>query len=262
MNPVVNEARAAIAASDLPEATLIRDAYAPESFGDGEAVFAMGELLLRVVRDRGQYFVDVASTVAPETFYKYEDLAVALGWITLDSALERTAAEPLPTVLRQPAGGFPDLQRALSPPHEPATRKTLDAVAASRRAGRATRNCMGEIYFLSSLDYSTLEQTRQCTVVRRLRFNTGKECVLADVSPPIPGPQFGFIEDIVRVLLAVRHEGASLSPIDEFPCFVFVTIPLTDIDSREVIEKDEVQIVAWGELYRTRDDADNHVFDK
>ena len=46
----------------------------------------------------------------------------------------------------------------------------------------------------------------------------------------------------------------------EFPCFVFVCIPTVDTLS-EIQTKDDLRILAWGELYRTYSDAENHVFD-
>ena len=71
----------------------------------------------------------------------------------------------------------------------------------------------------------------------------------------------GIWSDIDLVVLSNRHKGETLSPIHEFPCFVFVARPLiTDIQIREEITRNELEIVGWGELYRTRADAVNHVF--
>ena len=64
------------------------------------------------------------------------------------------------------------------------------------------------------------------------------------------------------MVLAARHEGDSLSSITEFPCFIFVARSLdSDITTRSTIKKSDLQILAWGELYKTKDDADGHVFD-
>jgi hypothetical protein len=69
--------------------------------------------------------------------------------------------------------------------------------------------------------------------------------------------------DLEEVVLTSRHEGEPLPPAARsFPCFVFVCRPLVDdVQGRDAIDKDEVEIIGWGELYRTRSDADNHVFD-
>jgi hypothetical protein len=117
-------------------------------------------------------------------------------------------------------------------------------------------------YFLSSLDSYVLEPTRVCKFTSFARFNTGKECVLATVAPPIPGEPFGLSEDISRVLLSIRHEGDSLSAIAEFPCFVHVARLLREIeDDDDAISSSEVESIAWGELYRSQYDAEHHVFD-
>jgi hypothetical protein len=44
---------------------------------------------------------------------------------------------------------------------------------------------------------------------------------------------------------------------------VFVARPLiNDIEAQDEIGKEDVEVVAWGELYRTKADADQHVFDQ
>jgi hypothetical protein len=119
-----------------------------------------------------------------------------------------------------------------------------------------------ETYYLSSLESTTFEKTRKCSFLKTLQFDTGKDCVLAEIDPPVIGQQYGVVGDIKYVVLANRHEGYPLSPIREFPCFVFIARPLIDdIASRNGITKNDLQIIGWGELYRTQSDAENHVFD-
>jgi hypothetical protein len=119
-----------------------------------------------------------------------------------------------------------------------------------------------EIYYLSSLDSVKFGSTRECIFIKRLNLNTGKECVLVRLSPPVIGQDYGLGTDIEDFVLTNRHEGEGLSPIREFPCFVFIARPLIDdIGERDQITKGDVEIIAWGELYRTKSDADNHVFD-
>jgi hypothetical protein len=119
-----------------------------------------------------------------------------------------------------------------------------------------------ETYYLSSMESVKFASTRECIFLKRLRFNTGKECVLVKLSPPVIGQDYGRSADIEEFVLTNRHEGEGLSPIKEFPCFVFITRPLIDdIGQRDEIAKDQVEVIAWGELYRTNRDADNHAFD-
>lgn len=118
----------------------------------------------------------------------------------------------------------------------------------------------GEIYYLSSLDSRRFAPVRECRVVGALVFDTGKEALVAKVQPPVIGQDFNRPDDIDSVILAARHEGASLDPVSEFPCFVFITISAQGYALSSPIRADDLTIIGWGELYRTYHDAENHVF--
>jgi len=118
------------------------------------------------------------------------------------------------------------------------------------------------MYYLSSLESKRLSDPRECEFLRELRFSTGKECVIAKLSPGINGEEFGIVGDIETVILSARYEGASITSIKECPFFVFVALShIKCLEKYEEIEVDDVEIIAWGELYRSRSDAINHVFD-
>ena len=118
------------------------------------------------------------------------------------------------------------------------------------------------MYYLCSLESRRLSDPRECEFLRELRFKTGKECVLARLSPGINGEEFGIAGDIETVILAARYEGESPTSIKEYPFFVFVAISRVEhVEKNEEIEVNDVEIIAWGELYRSRSDAINHVFD-
>jgi len=106
-----------------------------------------------------------------------------------------------------------------------------------------------------------LETVRVCEFVEVKRFDTGKECVLAKLDPPVDGYSFGLNFDVSEVVLAARHEGDGLSPIRRFPCFVHVARPLGDIRGQVVVSASDLQNLAWGELYRSRGDAESHVLE-
>ena len=112
-------------------------------------------------------------------------------------------------------------------------------------------------YYLSSLDSIKFAPVRECMFLKKLRFSTGKECVLVKLSPPVIGQDYNMCEDIEEFVLANRYEGESLFPIRNFPCFVFVARPLiNNIKERDQIVKEELEIVGWAELYRTKIDAE------
>ncbi|MGQ7249268.1 hypothetical protein ACUN9Y_18300 [Halomonas sp. V046] len=118
------------------------------------------------------------------------------------------------------------------------------------------------VYYLSSLDSIVFSKTRRCNFIKKFFFDTGKECVLANIDPPVIGQTFGFSEDISNIILSGRHEGENIFNIKNFPFFVFVA-KLNCSPEKLVsgINKDDLHILAWGEIYRTFDDAENHAFD-
>jgi hypothetical protein len=117
-------------------------------------------------------------------------------------------------------------------------------------------------YYLSSLDSYYFEKPRECQFLKQIVLESGKKAVIAKVDPPITGQNFNRNSDIDIIILTHRHQGYALFPIRKFPCFVFITLPLIDdaLD-REKIDSSELEIIAWGELYRTLSDAENHVFE-
>lgn len=119
-----------------------------------------------------------------------------------------------------------------------------------------------EVYYLSSLESERLSPVRMCTVLFRTKFVSGKECIVANVSPVILAQDFG-VPELSTVVLAARHEGEGLVSIVRFPCFVFVcrVIAAATPGPGTAIERADVEIVGRGELYRTAHDAQHHVFD-
>ncbi|MTD56092.1 hypothetical protein [Amycolatopsis pithecellobii] len=116
--------------------------------------------------------------------------------------------------------------------------------------------------YLSSLESQRFESVRECRIVELLTFDTGKEAAYAFVEPPVLGQEFNKASDIRQVIVAPRHEGASIAPVHQSPCFVFIAIPRGEFDTlRSPIRADDLEIIGWGELYRTYDDAQHHSFD-
>jgi hypothetical protein len=105
----------------------------------------------------------------------------------------------------------------------------------------------GDILYLSSLESMRFKPVRECKLIHPLSFDTGKQCALMKIGPPAIGQDFNEGNDIEMVLLANRHEGETLFPIKEFPCFVFICRPLIEgIERHVTVSKDEVEIIGWG----------------
>lgn len=119
----------------------------------------------------------------------------------------------------------------------------------------------GETVYLSSLESVRFEPVRKCVFLETLMFDTGKAAARVALHPGVSGQDFDYPDDIDTVILTTRHEGASISPIEEYPCFVFICVPRSRFGNIQTpIRADDLQIIGWGELYRTHADAANHVF--
>ena len=119
-----------------------------------------------------------------------------------------------------------------------------------------------EIVYLSSLESTRFEPVRECRILETLVFDSGKLAVRATLRPAVPGQEFNRVKELDTVVLAPRFEGASVAPIDAVPCFVFIAVPREGLEAlSSPIRSDDLEIIGWGELYRSREDASRHAFE-
>jgi hypothetical protein len=88
--------------------------------------------------------------------------------------------------------------------------------------------------------------------------NPGRDdLLLIRIDPPLIGQKYGLGEhDIDLVLIATRHLGETLFPIDSWPVYVHVARPLVDVpEKHDKLSTDQYESVAWAELYPTEDAA-------
>ena len=115
-------------------------------------------------------------------------------------------------------------------------------------------------FYLASSEGYGLEEPRRCWRVKRLTADERDErddLLLLKIDPPLPGQKYGLGNcDVDLVLVATRHRGVSLFPVNEWPVFVHVARPLSvNPELRETLREDEFETIAWAELYRTEEDA-------
>jgi hypothetical protein len=108
-----------------------------------------------------------------------------------------------------------------------------------------------------------LEPVRECIFVRPVHFHSGKAAALVKLSPPVPGAVFGDnAAEISDVIVTSREEGENLFAIKRFPCHVYIArLRRPGVTTESTLGKADLEILGWGELYRTRTDAAQHVFD-
>ena len=113
-----------------------------------------------------------------------------------------------------------------------------------------------EFYLASSEGYG-MEEPRSCWRLERLASAKRDDLLLIKIDPPLPGQKYGLGgHDLDRVLVATRHDGASLFPIKEWPVFVHVARLLSNIpQEHRPLREEDFESIAWAELYKTEEDA-------
>lgn len=112
-------------------------------------------------------------------------------------------------------------------------------------------------FYLASSEGYDLESPRRAWRVKRLSTDGRDDLLLLKVDPPLLGQKYGLgSRDVDMVLVATRHHGSSLFPINEWPIFVHVARPLVEHpELRDYLRPNEFESIAWAELYRTERDA-------
>lgn len=125
-NPLLTNWSRMLAAVGISEAELLSERYSAENFGDGEASFRLsGSIVLRLVRERGEDFVDIAPGSAPGESIRWDDLCVALGWRKVEDVIGRTRPVPIEEVLAEVVARASDLDAALAVGRLASTRKAV-----------------------------------------------------------------------------------------------------------------------------------------
>lgn len=138
----------AIRTVDLPLTCVKATPADQQSFGDCLAIFRTGNLLFRIVRDRGRELVGIAPDSlwkrlfdpANTDFYSISDIEIAFEWRTIEEVIAKKEPDPLDQVFKRIAPRIKELQKAFSKKHIKATReKILTAQLARAAAYKARR---------------------------------------------------------------------------------------------------------------------------
>jgi hypothetical protein len=94
----------------------------------------------------------------------------------------------------------------------------------------------------------------------RLKDEARHDHMLVKVEPPVIGQSYGLgSNDIKNLILSARYEGSSLFPISEWPCHVYIARILDDaVFGTLTVTRRQVEIIAWGMIFRTIDEANAH----
>src|SRR6185503_15914041 len=101
MSSLMSVMRGKLIDAGLDDAELISSPPGAAPYGDKSTIFRIGPLLLRIVSERGQEFVDLASKSTPEKFHQFDDVEIAMGWRSVDEVLAKREPEPIESVLQR-----------------------------------------------------------------------------------------------------------------------------------------------------------------
>jgi hypothetical protein len=112
-------------------------------------------------------------------------------------------------------------------------------------------------FYMSSCEYEDFAAARRCYRLKRLVGPHRDDYLAIRVDPPVPGDPLGYPNrQFEGLVIATRFRGDSLFPLAQWPTAVHVFLPLED----NMLESGKVRIedldhVAWAELYATEEDA-------
>jgi hypothetical protein len=111
-------------------------------------------------------------------------------------------------------------------------------------------------FYLASSEGYAMETPRACRAIKRLKGEGRDDYLLIQIDPPLIGQPFGLGERCIdQVIVAPRHEGESLFPIQHWPVFVHVARLLVPFTGQDSIRSHELESIAWAELYNTLEKA-------
>jgi hypothetical protein len=112
-------------------------------------------------------------------------------------------------------------------------------------------------FYLASTEGYDMGEPRRCWRLRRIISPSRDDLLLIRIDPPLLAEKCGLCgQDIDVVLVATRHRGASLFPINDWPVYVHVACPMVDNpELRDELKEHEFKSIAWAELYQSEEDA-------
>ena len=118
-------------------------------------------------------------------------------------------------------------------------------------------------FFLASSEGYGLKEPRKCYRLKRLNGSSRDDLLLIRIEPAIIGQSYGLGgEAIDRVVIAGRHRGDGLFPIKRWPVSVHVArVLVPGPETRESLRDDEIEEIAWAEIYETEAQARKETID-
>lgn len=106
-------------------------------------------------------------------------------------------------------------------------------------------------FYIASNESFTLRAPRKCYRIKRFPADHRDDYLLIRVSPPLEDQQNGSPDNpIDEIIIATRHKGESLFPINKWPVAVYVLRSLIENPKgRDKLNNDELTLIGWAEIY-------------
>ncbi|MCH7480950.1 MAG: hypothetical protein IIC79_06100 [Chloroflexi bacterium] len=116
-------------------------------------------------------------------------------------------------------------------------------------------------FYLASAEGYGFDEPRKCYRIMRVQSEMRDDYMLIRVDPPLTQRQHGLAGvELDTIVIATRHKGSSLFPILEWPVYVHIArLHTINPSERDIIHPNEIESIAWGELYLTEEDALNSI---
>ncbi|MGC2594454.1 MAG: hypothetical protein WA425_21305, partial [Xanthobacteraceae bacterium] len=117
-----------------------------------------------------------------------------------------------------------------------------------------------EFFMSTAGEYQPLAAPRACWKLARLRDEVRDDYMLIAIEPVLDGQRFGLgATEIKQLIISTRVRGQTLFPISQWPAFVYVARILNDtVLTSQAFTREQVELIAWGALFRTRSEALDH----
>ena len=114
-----------------------------------------------------------------------------------------------------------------------------------------------DFYLSTAGEYGPLSDPRACWCKARMRDEQRDDYMMIEIEPLLEGQQLGLgSRSISSLVVSSRHSEQTLFPISEWPSFVYVARILDDsIASSLQFTRGQVELIAWGSLFRTLEQA-------
>jgi len=107
-------------------------------------------------------------------------------------------------------------------------------------------------FYLASLDYLDFRIPRKCWRISPVRTEERSDLLLIRTEPPVPHRELSYD----KVVVSARHVGRSVLSITEWPVYVNVAlIGADDVETTGLVKKQDMEVIAWAELYPTEEEA-------